>query len=464
VLALVALVALILTNSANGLADRSADQRARLGVDLLVTVGSRLPNLTAARVANGLNAADRDALDAAVASGQRQRLLAGVTIWDRTGRILYSQNESAEGTRPAMESEVRDALAGIDVVERHVNEIDAATGRPTGVLDALEPLRDDRGRIYAVIETSLPLQPIVDESGRIERQILIFLIGGAAALWAALMPLTVRAARAFAAQRDPQRRRILRAFRHGLEHSEIELHYQPQVDPADGTVRAVEALVRWRRDGRLEAPGSFLGAVEESPLIVALTDRVFELALAQLSLWKAAALGLRMSVNLSAANLSDEALPGRIAAAMARHGIAGPELTVEVTETAILEDPACARRVVTAIMELGVEIAVDDFGTGHASISRLHQLPIAEVKIDRTFVMRTDDHSRRYLAAIVEFGQSLGLRVVAEGVEDAETVTFLNALHCDLVQGFHLSRPLPPADLERWLREREPLGLASAAT
>jgi EAL domain-containing protein (putative c-di-GMP-specific phosphodiesterase class I) len=463
VLAFVGLVALVLTQSANGMADRDADQRARLGVDLLVTVGTRLPSLSSAHVGRGMSKADRDALDEAVASGQRQGLLAGLTIWDRTGRILYSHDERLEGTRPVMEAEVRDALAGRDVVVRHPSEIDASSGRHTGVLDALEPLRDANGRVYATLETSLPLRPIVNEAARIERRILLILIGGAAALWAALMPLTVRAARGVAVQWEPRRRRTLRAFRRALARGEIELVYQPQADPRDGVVHAVEALVRWRRGGRLEAPGGFLPIVEGSPLIGPLTERVFELALAQLSLWKAGGLRLRMSVNLSAANLADESLPGWIELAMARHRISASELTVEVTETAILEDPECAQRVVTAITNLGIEAAVDDFGTGHASISRLHQLPIAEVKIDRTFVMRTDEHSRGYLAAIVQFGKSLGLRVVAEGVEDAETVAFLSTLDCDLIQGFNLSRPLEPADLEAWLRARD-VATATAAT
>jgi EAL domain-containing protein (putative c-di-GMP-specific phosphodiesterase class I) len=445
--------ALVLTRSADGFAEQSADQRARLGVDLLVTVGSRLPTLNPSKLSDGVDEADRRALDQAVATGRRQRVLAGLMIWDRSGRVVYSGDERLEGTRPAMELDLRQALTGVNVVRRHPTELDPISGRHTGVLDAFEALRDDHGRVFGAIETSLPLAPIVADAARIRSRILTALLAAAAILWIALMPLTIRAARGFAKQWDPERRRLLRAFGRGLQRGEIELVYQPQLDPQDGTVKAVEALVRWRRGDRLQPPGAFLDTIESSPLITPLTDRVIELALRQLSEWKRAGHVLRMSVNLSAANLVDESLPARIAAIMTRHCIAGSELTVEVTETAILEDPACAQRVVTAITDLGVEVAVDDFGTGHASIARLHQLPIREVKVDRTFVMRTDDRSRDYLAAIVQFGRSLGMRVVAEGVEDEQTLQFLRGLDCDLVQGYHLSRPLDPVALVAWLHQ-----------
>jgi EAL domain-containing protein (putative c-di-GMP-specific phosphodiesterase class I) len=453
-LLIVSLLALLLTHSADSFAARSAEQRARLGVDLLVSVGARLPNLSPEHVARGLSAADRHALDQAVTSGQRRRLLAGLVIWDRTGRVLYSPDERMEGTRPRLEGDLRQALAGVDVARPHPHELDPSSHRRTGVLDAFEALRDENGRVYGAIETSLPLRPILAEAQRIQRRIVVVLFAGAAVLWGLLMPFTLGAARSVAKQWVPGRRRLLRAFARGLARGEVELVYQPQVDPRTGVVDAVEALVRWRRDGSLEGPRAFLAAVEGSALIVPLTDRVFELALAQLRAWRDAGETLRMSVNLSAANLSDAALPARVGDALARHGIPGSELTVEVTETAVLEDPVGAQKVVSAIRALGVEVAVDDFGTGHASISRLHDLAIDELKVDRSFVLRTDERSRAYLAAIVRFGQSLGLRVVAEGVEDAHTLDFLRELGCDSVQGYHISRPLEADAFDQWVRER----------
>jgi predicted signal transduction protein with EAL and GGDEF domain len=129
----------------------------------------------------------------------------------------------------------------------------------------------------------------------------------------------------------------------------------------------------------------------------------------------------------------------------------GDCLTVEVTETAILEDVEQARMVLSAIDQMGIDISVDDFGTGHASISRLHALPVSEVKIDRSFVSGTGARSRSYLAAIVAFGRNLDLRVVAEGVEDDDTLTFLSTLDCDVAQGYLISRPLDADAMTRWI-------------
>ena len=138
--------------------------------------------------------------------------------------------------------------------------------------------------------------------------------------------------------------------------------------------------------------------------------------------------------------------------ALKRKGLDPQLLTVEVTETSILHDLAHARRVLRAISDLGVEVAVDDFGTGHASISRLHQLPIREVKLDSSFVTPTDARTRNYLTAIVGLGQRLGLRVVAEGIEDRPTVEYLRELGCDLVQGYQIARPLPAEEVHDWLK------------
>src|SRR5207302_10105765 len=142
-----------------------------------------------------------------------------------------------------------------------------------------------------------------------------------------------------------------------------------------------------------------------SSLMTSLTDRIVALATDQLVQWRAAGHAVRVSINLSAKDLEDASLARRILAALAARGLRSDQLTVEVTETSILRDIDCAREVLAAIDRLGVEIAVDDFGTGHASISRLHQFPIREVKIDRSFVTPTDQRTRAYLTAMVQFGQ-----------------------------------------------------------
>jgi EAL domain-containing protein (putative c-di-GMP-specific phosphodiesterase class I) len=364
---------------------------------------------------------------------------------------VYSSGAQPAGGTGALDPDVAAALHGGDVTRRHPLEMDFASHARTGVLDAFEPLRDTTGRVYGAVEIGLPLRPIAADAARVRARLVLFLLGGATLLWLVLLPFTIRAARAAARQWIPGRRRTLRAFRRALTRGEIELVYQPQIDPATGVLQGVEALVRWRRDGRLEAPDSFLPIVEDSSLMAHLTDRVVDLALAQLARWNSAGHSFRMSVNLSARDLADETLPARIRTALARHHIDGAQLTTEVTETAILDDPTRARRILDEITALGVEIAVDDFGTGHASISRLHQLPITEVKVDRSFVSNRDPRSRSYLEAIAGFARKLGLRTVAEGVEDADTLTFLLACGCDLAQGYHISRPLAGEQMDDWI-------------
>jgi EAL domain-containing protein (putative c-di-GMP-specific phosphodiesterase class I) len=300
------------------------------------------------------------------------------------------------------------------------------------------------------MEAGLPLKPIEASAAHSQRRSMLVVLGGGALVWLLLMPLWLRLARTQARDWIPGRRKTLRAFRRALARDDIELVYQPQIEPQSGCVAGVEALVRWRRHGELVGPDRFLPAVEASALMKRLTDRVLDLALAQLADWRRAGIATRMSVNLSPTDLADKAMPQRIAAKLEQHGVMGRSLTIEVTETAILEDTAQARLVLTALDHMGIDIAVDDFGTGHASISRLHALPVSEIKIDRSFVSDTQEHSRTYLAAMVAFGRSLGLRVVAEGVEDADTLAILTTLHCDVAQGYLISRPLEAAAMTDW--------------
>jgi EAL domain-containing protein (putative c-di-GMP-specific phosphodiesterase class I) len=449
------------SRAANTRAD--AHVRAAHGVELLVTIGAHLPALTPSEITGGLSPAAERQLDDAVRTGQRERLLSDLVIWDRAGRMVYSSLAKAEGTQPQKEAELVSALKGRAVTRTHAREFDPTSGSQTGVLDAFEPLTQRDGHVYGAMEVGLPLKPIEAAAARSEQRSLLIVIGAASLLWLLLMPLWVRLARSQANEWVPGRRKILRNCRRALDRGEIELVYQPQIEPESRQVSGVEALVRWRSNSELVGPHEFLPAVESSALMTRLTDRVLDLALAQLAAWRSSGIAIRMSVNLSPTDLADKALPERIAAKLEHHGVMGRSLTVEVTETAILEDVTQARLVLTALDHMGIDVAVDDFGTGHASISRLHGLPVAEVKIDRSFVSDTQQRSRTYLAAIVAFGRSLGLRVVAEGVEDAETLAILTTLHCDLAQGYLISRPLEAPAMTRWLSSAHAASPAVAA-
>ena len=459
--AVIAVVGVFLVRSTADFASTTADEHAKTGGDVLVTVGPKLPDLTRDRIERGLSPADDVKLDRAVASGQHQGVLSTLTIFNVGGQVLYSSQPGRRDTRLPIEPELAAAFRGVDRAHRHPNDFDPTTQRRTGVLDAFEPLRDPGGgRVYGAVEVGLPLAPVKADEAGIRTRILWFLLIGAVVLWLLLLPLTRGGARALAAGWDPARRRLLRDFRAGLDRGEIELVYQPQVDPHTGRIHAVEALVRWRRGGELVAPGAFLPVVEISPLMRRLTDRVIDLALAQLRVWAQRDDDLRISINLSSTDLSDDDLPERLARALREHAVPGSCVTVEITETAIVRDTERAQRVVEAITALGIDVAIDDFGTGEASLDRLRMLPIRELKIDQSFVAAEDERSRSYLAAIVSFAQRLELRVVAEGVETAAALDFLQALGCDLVQGFYIARPLSPeaisADLDAdgaYLRE-----------
>lgn len=453
VLLLTVTATLVLVDQLGGFAERTADDNARAGVGLLASIGSRLPPLTPDTIAGGFTRAEARRMEAAVAVGQRDRILSDLRIWNRDGKLIYATNRTLGRSEDAPDAHVRAALAGRGSTRRVAGEPDLTERGRMGVLVALESLRDRTGNVYGVVETELPLGPIDANTERVQLRLALVLGGGALALWLLALPFLMRGARLASEHWVPGRRRLLRAFRRALDDDEIEMAFQPQIDPSDGTVHAVEALVRWRRDGVLAPPDSFLPVIEDSPLMGRLSDRVLCLALRELRRLDERGHFLRMAVNCSATDLAEPGFPDRVRGTLERYSIAGWRLTLEVTETAILEDFGAASEVLTAITQLGVEVAVDDFGTGHASIARLHALPVTEIKIDRSF-MRPDHRSRSYVEAIASFGRSLGLRVVAEGVEDDSTLSLLAVAGCDLAQGYAISRPLPGDELRTWLSDR----------
>ena len=244
---------------------------------------------------------------------------------------------------------------------------------------------------------------------------------------------------------------LVEELRAGIAGGQLVLHHQQQVDVRTGRVAGVEALVRWQhpRLGLLE-PARFLGPAEAHGLIGALTDEVLAQAVGQLATWRVHHPDLRMSVNLSPSNLQDTALPDRLAALLAAAGVPAGALTLEVTETVLLADPERSRAVVAALRTLGVDISIDDFGTGYCSLAYLRELSVSELKLDRSFTadLLRDARTEAIVASVVGLARRLGLRVVAEGVEDEVTLARLAELGCDLTQGFLHGRPAPATDLE----------------
>jgi EAL domain-containing protein (putative c-di-GMP-specific phosphodiesterase class I) len=452
---LAAILALILITGADRLILRGAEQRAQHGLDMLVTVGANMPDLTPRALEDGITPAGRRELDAAVRRGQHDHVLSSMTIWNVHGTVLYSLDGGGAAwlSSPRVRNQLGQVLRGHEVTFASPTELDLSSHRRTGALETFEPLRESHGRVFGALEVDLPLQPILDQTAHEREGIVVSVLVGLGVMWLLFLPVTTRATMSIARSWKPGRRRLLGDFQRALDRDQIELLYQPQIWIKDGNVHGFEALVRWRRHGNLQTPDTFLPVVEDSALMTDLTNRVLGLATAQLAAWRRQGCTPRVSINLSVRDLEDDTLAARIDSALTRHQVPSDQLTVEVTETAILNDTDCAQRVLTDISALGVQIAVDDFGTGHASISRLHQFPIDEVKIDRSFVIPTDSRTRTYLKAIIRFTQALGVRVVAEGIEEERTLTFLRDLSCDVAQGYHICRPLPARQSQDWLSD-----------
>ena len=260
-------------------------------------------------------------------------------------------------------------------------------------------------------------------------------------------------------QHSPDRLALLAELRDGLGRGELVLQYQPKCRARTGEVLGVEALVRWQHPRRgLLLPDDFLPIAENTGLISDLTLEVLDLALRQQRRWLDDGRELTVAVNLSVRHLTDLTLPGSVEAALRRHGVPAAMLTLEVTETSIMNDPSRAVTVLRLLRDIGVRVAVDDYGTGYSSLAYLKRLSVDELKIDKSFTagMRTDDNDSVIVRSTIELGHNLGLQLVAEGVEDDETWQLLLPLGCDVLQGYGISPPLTAERLELWLAAHEP--------
>lgn len=264
----------------------------------------------------------------------------------------------------------------------------------------------------------------------------------------------------YAAEQDPNspdRLALLTDLHHAIETDQLVLHYQPQVELAAGRVSWAEALVRWRHPERgLLAADQFIGLAEQTGLIHPLTLRILGGALAQLGAWERAGLDLGVAVNLSVWDLQDQRLPDRLAELLAASQAQPSRLKLEITESALMADPQQAYDVLRRFQAMGVRLSIDDFGTGYSSLSHLKRLPLDELKIAETFIrdMMHDDNDAIIVRSTIELAHSLGLRTVAEGVEDQAMFERLRAWGCDAAQGYYLGAPLDAALFEQWLRLR----------
>lgn len=258
-------------------------------------------------------------------------------------------------------------------------------------------------------------------------------------------------------QHSPQRLALLAEAGQAIKENQLVLHYQPKINVKERRMTGMEALVRWRHPQHgLIPPSQFIPLVEVSDLIRDLTLWVIDHALAQYRRWREAGLEVpKIAVNISARNLLDGDLPGRIEALLQTHGVPSGCLDVEITESAIIADPARALEVLTRLNAIGVTLSIDDFGTGYSSLSYLRRLPVQSLKIDISFVshMLENEEDAVIVHSTIGLAHNLGLNVIAEGVEDQDTLDMLEILDCNEAQGYFISRPIDTGEMTQWLKE-----------
>jgi diguanylate cyclase (GGDEF)-like protein len=249
-----------------------------------------------------------------------------------------------------------------------------------------------------------------------------------------------------------------RDLRHALERDEFELFYQPQFSFSRNAIVGVEALIRWRHPERgMVSPALFIPTAEACSLITPIGDWVLKQACAQAQAWREQGLPeLTISVNVAAEQFISGKLAQKVGAAMAAHGVDPRQLKIEITESMVMQDAELGIAVMRELVGLGLRVSLDDFGTGYSSLSNLKRFPLSELKIDQAFVRelapRTQDAV--IVRAIIAIGHDLGLSVIAEGVETAAQLDFLLESGCNAVQGYHIGKPMPAAELAALLREQ----------
>jgi EAL domain-containing protein (putative c-di-GMP-specific phosphodiesterase class I) len=394
------------------------------------------------------------ALDEAALAARRTAGLAGIAVWDTHSRIAYATDHRLIGRRVLPPPEVRVALSGRTstvVRDGSRSPIGAHAGQQINV--AVPINEQGRAKPIAAVDVVLPYAPVAQQISDRTRSINLILIGAALLFYAALLPRLLHASRALRSQRDPRKQALLRELEVGMKRGELLLHYQPTIDLTDGSVVAVEALIRWQHPKRgLLAPSEFLPMVDDRALIGRLALTVVEMALRDCSAWRDRGIDAGVSVNLAVQNALDGELPGRIGKLLATRGIPADALVLEVTESAIAADPEKASAMLRALASMGVGIAIDNFGTGYSSLAGLRDLPVSELKVDRSFVAGLITHPRdaAIVRSTIQLAHELEVKVIAEGVEDEDTIKELADLGCDMAQGYYFSRPQPLGGLVAW--------------
>jgi diguanylate cyclase (GGDEF)-like protein/PAS domain S-box-containing protein len=256
--------------------------------------------------------------------------------------------------------------------------------------------------------------------------------------------------------RHPDQLSLVVEMRKAIEEDEFELYYQPKRHLRSGLMTRAEVLLRWNHPTRgLLLPVSFIPIAERTGLIKIMTDWILDRALQQCRAWQDEGAPVHIAVNVSAKSLLEETLPSKVQSLLDKWNVDPRFLKIEITESSIMADPAHALAIMSMLQSMGVRLSVDDFGTGYSSLTHLRELPIDEIKIDKSFVlgMTTSDADAAIVRTVIDLAHNLGKQVCAEGVEDAETLRYLEEMGCDLAQGYFISHPVPATALMTWLTE-----------
>tara|TARA_R110002020_G_scaffold11895_18_gene44289 strand:- start:832 stop:2586 length:1755 start_codon:yes stop_codon:yes gene_type:complete len=363
-------------------------------------------------------------------------------------------------------SRLRDVIPGADTVARLggdefgvlaridlPGDVGSVASRITGALDVPLVIEGLPILVEASIGVALAPQHATDASGLLQRaDVAMYHAKGTGSIHAIYDPESD--------PHSPERLALLGELRQAIEAGELELHYQPKIELLAGRVVGAEALVRWRHPKHgMIPPDHFILIAERTGLIKPLTRWVLDTALRQCKAWRSEGGPACVAVNLSARSLYDPQLPTQIAALLGSCGVPAEALELEITESAIIVDPARAAETMQRLVGMGVGISIDDFGTGYTSLGAIRKLPAHEIKIDKSFVLgMAGARSEEVIARVIlDLGRSLGFKVVAEGVETEAVARRLVELGCDFAQGYLISKPLPAAQFAAWFASYRPM-------
>ncbi len=259
-------------------------------------------------------------------------------------------------------------------------------------------------------------------------------------------------------QHSVQRLSLMSELKEAIADGQLSLHYQPKLNLVDGVVDCAECLIRWQHPTYgFVRPDEFIGLAEQTGSIRLVTHWALNSALKQQAEWARQGIKMNLAVNISAVDLCDMSLPAYVGELQTRYNLSPESLTLEITESAIMQDPDSAMLALKNLRRMGVLLSIDDFGTGFSSMAQLKIMPVNELKIDKAFVLNLahSKEDRVMVQSLVSLAHNLGLKTVAEGVEDADSLEVLKSLDCDSIQGYHLGRPMPVTEFETWLEEQQ---------